>query len=305
MAGALVRRWRPPHRTDVALVVAPLQRGSGDPTGTRAHGILWRAHRTPQGPVTLALRQRADGEVEAAAEGPGAHWILDRLPGYLGADDDDAGFVPRHPALAAARRAHPGWRPLRTGLVVEALVPAVIEQKVTGREAFGSYRALVRRYGEPAPGRGGALRLVVPPDAATWARIPSWEYLQAGVDAARADTIVRAARVGERLDEAVDLTREQATRRLRAVPGIGVWTAAEVRQRALGDADAVSYGDYHLATVVGRVLVGRPLSDEELAVELEPYRGHRHRAGVLARLAAGAGERHGPRMAPRTHLPRR
>ena len=31
-------------------------------------------------------------------------------------------------------------------------VPAIIEQKVTGQEAFAGYRRLVRSYGEPAPG---------------------------------------------------------------------------------------------------------------------------------------------------------
>ena len=35
---------------------------------------------------------------------------------------------------------------------MEALTPAIIEQKVTGQEALGGFRALVRRYGELAPG---------------------------------------------------------------------------------------------------------------------------------------------------------
>ena len=72
-----------------------------------------------------------------------------------------------HPQVALAARRFPGWRVPRTGLVIEALVPAILEQKVTGQEAFGSYRTLVRRYGEPAPGEGGARGLWVPPDAAT------------------------------------------------------------------------------------------------------------------------------------------
>ena len=37
-------------------------------------------------------------------------------------------------------------------------VPAVLEQKVTGREAWRAWRSLVRRYGEPAPGPGGCRR---------------------------------------------------------------------------------------------------------------------------------------------------
>lgn len=306
MPGPLTRRWAPPHAVELAVVVAPLQRGGGDPTGRRTgDGTFWRAHRTPAGPVTLALRQLPDGTIEASAEGPGAPWTLERLPTYLGGDDDVSDFRPAHPLVAEAHRRRPGWRPLATGLVLEALVPAVIEQKVTGDEAFRGYRLLVRRYGEPAPGRGEGLRLVVPPDARTWSLVPSWEWLQAGVDGARSATVVRAARVADRLEECVGLDRDQATRRLRAIPGIGVWTAAEIRQRALGDADAVSFGDYHLARVVGNALVGRPLDDEGLARLLEPDRGHRHRVTSLVRLEIGDGARRGHRMSRRTHLPTR
>ena len=59
----------------------------------------------------------------------------------------------------------------RSGRVLEALVPAVLEQKVTGREAWRAWRWLVRRYGEPAPGPAGLLPdgLRVPPAARTWA----------------------------------------------------------------------------------------------------------------------------------------
>ena len=94
------------------------------------------------------------GEVHAAAFGPGAAWALESVPALLGADDDPSGFEPRHPVLAEAHRRHQHWRFSRSGLVMEALVPAIIEQKVTGQEAFGGFRALVQRYGERAPGPG-------------------------------------------------------------------------------------------------------------------------------------------------------
>ena len=43
-----------------------------------------------------------------------------------------------------------------------------------------------------------------------------------------------------------------------SLPGVGEWTAAETAQRAFGDADALSVGDYHLAKVIGWSLLGRP-----------------------------------------------
>ena len=98
----------------------------------------------------------------------------------LGERDDATGFVAHHPLVAEAARRFSGWRVPRTGLVLEALIPSIIEQKVAGQEAFGSYRTLIHRYGERAPGEGGERGLWVAPSATTWARIPSWEWLKAG-----------------------------------------------------------------------------------------------------------------------------
>jgi len=188
----------------------------------------------------------------------------------LGDRDDTTGFVAHHPLVAEAARRFSGWRVPRTGLVLEALIPSIIEQKVAGREAFGSYRTLIHRYGERAPGEGAVRGLWVAPSAKTWALIPSWEWLKAGVDSARSGAAVRAARAAGRLEQCVDLAPDDAGRRLRAVPGIGIWTAAEVRHTALGDADAVSFGDYHVAKDIGWALTGSEVDDDGLAELLEP-----------------------------------
>ena len=50
-----------------------------------------------------------------------------------------------------------------------------------------------------------------------------------------------------------------------SVPGVGVWTAAETAHRALGDADAVSFGDYHVAKNVGWALTGEAVDDDGMA----------------------------------------
>ena len=74
-----------------------------------------------------------------------------------------------------------------------------------------------------------------------------------------------------------------------------MWTSAEVRARALGDPDAVSFGDYHLAKEVGWALLGHDIDDAELAVLLEPYRPHRGRAAAPDADSTGrAGPRRGP-----------
>lgn len=299
-----MREWRPDWPVPVGSVLGVHKRGGGDPTYKVVGERHWRGIRTPEGPVTLAVEPRSgDGLVRAEAWGTGAAWVLDSLPALLGAADDPTGFEPRHPLVVEGWRRYRHWRLGRTGLVWESLVPAIIEQKVTGQEAFAGFRMLVHRYGERAPGPGADLRLWVQPTPATVRQVPSWEWLRMHVDPARSRALVTAARVADSLERTVGLPGDEVERRLTTLPGIGVWTAAEVRQRAHGDADAVSFGDYHVAKDVGWAVAGRPFDDAELAEFLEPWRPHRGRVVVLCLLTGGRPERHGPRMAPRTHLP--
>jgi 3-methyladenine DNA glycosylase/8-oxoguanine DNA glycosylase len=303
----MIRTWRPDWPCPVGQILAQHRRGPGDPTyKVDLSGRHWRGLRTPVGPATLAVRARpAEGDVVAAAWGEGAAWALEAVPDLLGASDDPAGFDPLHPVLQEARRRFPHWRIGRTGLVLEALVPAIIEQKVTGQEAFAGFRRLVHLFGERAPGPGHDLDLWVQPDAATLRAIPSWEWLRLHIDPARSRAVVTAARVADALERLAAVPGEEADARLRSLPGIGTWTSAEVRQRALGDIDAVSFGDYHVAKDVGWALTGTPMDDLELELFLEPWRPQRGRVVALVGMSGLRRPRRGPRMAPRTHLPTR
>ncbi|HOQ52097.1 MAG TPA: DNA-3-methyladenine glycosylase 2 family protein [Micropruina sp.] len=301
----IVREWRPAWPCPVGQVWSQWRRGAGDPTYLVDRGRIWRGIRTPLGPATLAVQPlNTDGVIVAEAWGEGADWVLDELPGMLGAHDDPRGFVPRHPQVAQALKERPHWRIGRGNLVWQALLPAVIEQKVTGQEAFAGYRRLVHRHGERAPGPGVALQLWVPPGPQTVRMIPSWEWLKLHIDPARSRTLVRCAQVAPALERTLELPNDEADARLRSIAGIGVWTSAEVRFRAHGDADAVSFGDYHVPNEIGHALLGHDLDDAGLAELLEPYRPHRHRVQALLGTRRWR-ERHGPRMAPRTHLPAR
>ncbi|SDS15857.1 DNA-3-methyladenine glycosylase [Jiangella sp. DSM 45060] len=295
------RTWRPRRPVDVVATLAAHQRGPYDPAfQLDARGRVWRTCRPGGEPATVCVAA-ARGEVTARAWGPGAEGALDAVPQWLGDADDPAGFRPRHPVLADAFRRFPGTVVGRTGLAMEALVPAVLEQKVTGTEAYRGWMRLLRTFGEPAPGPAPA-RMRVVPSSDVWARIPSWEYHRAGVGPQRSRTIVTAGRHVARLEEISGLATADADRRLRAVPGIGVWTSAEVRQRVLGDADAVSVGDYGLPHVVAYALTGERRGSDELMLELlEPYRGHRHRACLLLLRAGPMPPRRGPRAPVRDY----
>lgn len=299
------RLWKPGWPVPVSQILGQQRHGGYDPTyRTDFQGRHWRGMRTPIGTATLMIDSRLrDGAVYTAAWGDGAEWALEQVPALLGADDDPSGFEPRHQVLADAARHHPHWRLGRTGLVMEALVPAIIEQKVTGQEAFAGFRNLVHRWGTRAPGPAHDLEVWVQPDPETLRAIPSWEWLKLHIDPARSRAVVMAARVAHAIERTNVAATAEADRALRSLPGIGEWTSAEVRQRALGDADAVSFGDYHVAKDIGWAITGTAFDDDELRAFLEPYRPHRYRVQALVGLAGLHRPRLGPRMAPRTHLP--
>ncbi len=280
---------------NLKLTLSPLGRGRADPThAVERDGSVWRASRLPSGPVTYRLSQVNRHELRAQAWGDGAAEFLDGLDDFLCLDDRLDDFAPDHPKIVEAHRRYPDLRMIRTGRVFEALVPAILEQKVHGIAARRSFRLLTTKYGEPAP---GPRPLVLPLPAEVWRTIPSWEFHRANVDPQRARTIVSAAQVADKLEAATKLDRAAAEQRLRIVPGIGAWTAAEVAQRAFGDSDALSVGDFHLAAMVGWTLENRPFDDDEMVSYLEPLRPHRYRA---IRLLEVAGFAYKPKFGPRT-----
>lgn len=302
LAEPLQTTYYPAHPLNLFGTVGVLMRGPKDPTMLVDGQTLWRTSRTPQGVATVALRASADA-VHATAWGPGAEWALDQLPDLCGASDDETGFdVSGHPILADIARRHAGTRLARTDLVFDALASAIIEQKVTSLQAFGAWRVLITRFGERAPGPTPR-PMFAPPAIDDWRLIPSWAWHRAGVEPPQSRAIVRTAERGQRVADAVIAACSGADRDriLMSLPGIGAWTSAETRIRALGDSDAVSVGDYHLAHEVGFALTGARTDDDGMLALLEPWAGHRQRIIRLI-LAGGPREaRRGPRLAPEDH----
>ena len=289
-----MRHWTPGFPLDLRMTLGVHRRGGGDPAyAVTPDGAHWRAVYTPDGPGTLRLRVTAD-TVEARAWGDGADWLLEQTPKLLGADDDPAALRPVHEPVRAAARNFPGLRLSRSDRVWEALAPAVLEQKVTGREAWRAWRTLLLRHGTVAPGPGVAPPLRVPPPQHRWPEIPSWEWHRAGAEPVRMRTLIGAAAVAV----------EHRPERLAALPGIGPWTVAEVLGRSVGDPDAVPVGDYHLPSMVGHALIGAAVDDTGMLELLEPYRGQRGRVIRLLAVAAPSAsgrERRGPRMTTRDY----
>jgi 3-methyladenine DNA glycosylase/8-oxoguanine DNA glycosylase len=282
---------------DLLNTLAPLAHGRGDPTirlGRRAASL---ALRTPDGPATLSLRQTDVSVLLASAWGPAAEAALLGVAELVGQrDEPDALAAPRDPLIRQLQRRFRGLRLPRTGRVLDALLPAILEQKVTGIEARRAYRALVRRWGEPAPGPEG---LWLRPSASVLAELPYHAYHPLGVERRRAELIRAAARRADRLEGLADPA--VLAERLRAIPGIGPWTVAEVLRVTHGDPDALSVGDYHLRHQVAWALAGEARGTDERMLELlEPYRGQRGRVQRLIEVGAIWPPKFGPRMAPRS-----
>jgi 3-methyladenine DNA glycosylase/8-oxoguanine DNA glycosylase len=287
---------------DLGRTLGPLVHGRGDPTIRLEADRVQRATRTPEGPASeeLALVGKV---VRVRAWGPGAAWAVAHAGSLLGLDDDPTAFRPGHPLLDELARRYAGLHFGGTGAVLEALVPAVLEQKITGDEARRVYRALIRAHGDDAP---GPLRLRLGPPAERLAALPYYAFHPLGLERRRADLLRRMAASAGRLEALYELDPAEAGRRLQEIPGIGPWTAGEVGRAAFGDPDAVSVGDYHLPNIVCWILAGeRPGSDKRMLELLEPWRGQRGRVvrwlELGSRDLAGLGPaRRGPRMPSRS-----
>lgn len=289
---ALETVLRPRSPISLSASLATLRHGPRDPTVQVSSGEVWRATRTPLGPAAVVYVQHG-GEIAVRAWGPGAAFCIETAPDVLGARDCLDGWEPgAHPLMRDLDRRTPGLRMVATSAVFEAIVPTVLEQKVTSEEAHESWRRMVWRWGEESPGPG-PVRL--PPSPARLAGEPYFRYHAFGLEKKRTDTVRKLASRPVRVEEAMTLGRA----RLEAFPGVGAWTSAKVAQVAWADADAVPVGDYHLAPMVVYAFTGKRGGDDDAMLELlEPFRPHRGRAARLIKTRLGGL----PRRAPRAPL---
>jgi 3-methyladenine DNA glycosylase/8-oxoguanine DNA glycosylase len=287
---------------DLDLTLRPLLHGGGrDPSVRFTAGEVWRATDTAAGPATVHLRSLGPTAVAARAWGPGAATALDDVADLLGADDDPPSLGGIHPLVTELAKRLPGLRVGRTGSVLDALVPTVLAQRVIGAEASFAYVAMVRAAGRRAPRAHGtdAPALLLPPEPEWLVTTPYWTFHRWGVEQRRTNTIKTAAGHARRLIELVALPLGEARDRLLALPGVGPWTVNHVAMLALGDADAVSVGDYWLKHVVSFALTGVARGTDERMLELlEPWRGQR---GRVCRLLLSGAPRP-PRFGPRNRL---
>jgi hypothetical protein len=289
-----------PHPIDLALSLGILAVGGSDPALRLGPSEALLATLTPEGPATLRLTGTGH-RLEAEAWGAGAPWALEQSPGLAGAGDDPAGFEPgRHPVVARLHRSLRGLRIIRSGRVFEALLRAVVGQRVTGPQAARSWAGLLRAYGEPAPGPG---ELRFPPHPSALVGLAYHRLHPFGIERRRAEAILGLARHAARLEEWARLPLADAYARLGALPGVGPWSLGRVGLTALGDPDALPLGDFHLPSTVAWALAGEERADDaRMLALLEPFAGHRGRVIRLVQASGIQAPRFGPRSPARRSL---
>lgn len=272
------------------LNVKDTVRGAKNPVMIGPTEVSWST-RTPDGLGTLRLHRQDDEMMRAEAWGPGAEWLLDQAPRLLGADDDPTGFRPagkigelwrRKPFLLA-----------RTDRPWDAIIGAVLGQKVQVANAYKSRRKLARRYGDAAPGPDEAWILPGPDRVA---EMGYHQFHPLGVERKRAEILIRVAREFGRLGDLSQRSPASVEARLQRIRGIGPWSAALVTATAFGHADAVPVGDYHIPNTISWLMAGEPRGTDQRMLELlEPYAGHRWRVIRLAKANSSA-PKYGPKL---------
>ncbi|MBS2036747.1 hypothetical protein JST97_17285 [bacterium] len=260
----MVLSWRHPVPGYDLKLSTSLQRfGSGDPTSRRGHQAFVRAFWSPEGACTLALRQNGS-EIEAELVGAGATWVRERLPEMFNFLPQELPWNCPHPGLRQLARRLAGLRVGPFPWVFETVQSIVLQQRVAFEDASASFRRLVMRYGQSAP---GPLSLKLPLSPEQWLTVGLNRIQEMEVDPKRAQTLLRVAELG--------LNPEPT--RLAATRGIGPWTLQSVMGFGWGNPDAVPIGDLHLPRVVAEFFGHRPGGDERMLELLDPYRGLRFR----------------------------
>lgn len=292
---------------DLAATLRPVALLPGDPTVRLTPGRFERATFTPEGPGALLVtwdagRPRSDGAARVEAHGDGAAWLLDHAPDLLGVNDQGAvGFDPATEPVRSLWRRRRGMRITRTGTLWHDLAWLIVQQRVTHTDAAAQWRRLVVGLGLPAPGTPS---LLLPPAPDRLAGLTYSDLHRFGIERQRATHLLAAAREAPRLHGLVALPAPAAAPRLRALPGVGPWTASFVAAHTWGEADTVILGDAGIPSAVAWLLAGeRRADDARLVGLLEPFRPHRFRVIRLVLAERPRAPRRRPH-APRTDIRR-
>ncbi|MEU7773059.1 AlkA N-terminal domain-containing protein [Micromonospora taraxaci] len=260
-------------------------------------GTYRRGLRLPHGTGEVALTP-ADGHVAATLRLTDLRDLapaVARCRRLLDLDADPTAIdatLAADPALARAVATEPGVRLPRAVDGFEMAVRAVVGQQVSVTAAQKTLtRLLTHQVDHEVDGADGDRTPGQSHDQPGGAAGPLRGFLSAeellglpdsgfGMPSARRETLRGLARVvvDGALDLAPGVDREEAVRRLLALPGIGSWTANYLAMRALGDPDILLSTD--LAVRRGAAALGLPDTQKTLDGYAERWRPWRSYATI-------------------------
>lgn len=237
-----------------------------DPTRRFRDGVLTMALEVRGAPALARVRQRPDGTLTVAIEGPEPEETLARVRFVLAADADHSPFLGRFvddPLIGRAVRSLRGLRPLRTATVTHSLLKAVCGQLIQARAARLLEARLLRKLGTPLGD------LFLPPTRTTFGGLSPAQLARDGLVARKANALVRLSRELD-LERLRAVETGAAVTRIERERGLGPWSAGMVCLYGLGRYEQGLVGDLGLVKLCGAIL-GRRAEPEDTRRLLEPY----------------------------------
>lgn len=277
-----------PSRWEIEIEIAPLDfrksfalqaLGLYDPSARLDVDRFHKLVATTDGVGQIVAARTRTG-IRIRAEGADAVAMVERWVGHLPPADAHAEFAPPDEHIQILHRNARGLRILRFPWIFDVACGAVLQQRVTFREAMRGFRLLASKHGEPSGDRATF------PSPAKLARLPTWVFPSLGIDPRRGAALRALAHEEASRDFLQTADHAALRKRLIAIPGIGPWTTEMILGFGAGDPDALPLGDLHLPHLVAQAFGrGRHGSDDLMVELLEPYRGHRFR--VVRLIMAG------------------
>lgn len=177
------------------------------------------------------------------------------------------------PLLAPLVRSWPGMRVVGGVDGLEMAVKAVVGQQVSVAGARTVTARLATAYGKPVTAPGGAVTHHFPTAEALAGSDPT----TLPMPRSRGRTLVAlcTAVADGRVDLDAGADRDETTAALRALPGVGPWTADYVRLRALGDPDVLLTTDLGVRRGLERLgAAGDPRSAADHGQRWRPWRSY-------------------------------